>query len=231
MFEQWFPPSLAASADVPFLMLILILLEAVLSADNAVALASIAQGLSSPRQQRYALNMGLIAAYVLRILLILMASWVQKFWQFELLGGLYLLWLVWRYYTSPTTQGEAHHSFQFASLWHAIPIIALTDLAFSLDSVTAAIAVADRTWLIIAGGTMGVIALRFLAGLFLRWLQVYPRLEEAGYITVACVGTRLLFEAVIPMVAIPQWLMIAVIGVVFLWGFSERTADSLRNQS
>jgi predicted tellurium resistance membrane protein TerC len=104
-------------------------------------------------------------------------------------------------------------------------------LAFSLDSVTAAIAVADRTWLIIAGGTMGVIALRFLAGLFLQWLQVYPRLEEAGYITVACVGVRLLFEAVIPMVTIPQWLMIAVIGVVFLWGFSERTADSLRKQS
>ncbi|MGB0560756.1 MAG: TerC family protein [Spirulinaceae cyanobacterium] len=213
---------MASYLHVPFLLAILVALEAVLSADNAVALASIAQGLSTPQQQRRALNIGLVAAYGLRVVLIFTAAWVQKFWQFELLGAVYLLWLVWRYYSAPTDEAHHHKSFQFESLWQAIPIIAFTDLAFSLDSVTTAIAVADQTWLIIAGGTIGVIALRFLAGLFLAWLQEYPKLEEAGYIAVAVVGLRLLAHAVLPQFVLPEWLMVSLIVLVFAWGFSER---------
>ncbi|MEM8639858.1 MAG: hypothetical protein AAGG51_13735 [Cyanobacteria bacterium P01_G01_bin.54] len=222
MFEQWLASPVASYLHIPFLLAILVALEAVLSADNAVALASIAQGLKTPQQQRQALNIGLVAAYGLRVVLILMAAWVQRFWQFELLGAGYLLWLVWRYYSSPLDETNHHQSFQFESLWQAIPIIAFTDLAFSLDSVTTAIAVADQTWLIIAGGTIGVIALRFLAGVFLGWLQEYPKLEEAGYLAVAVVGLRLLAHAVLPQLVPPEWAMVSLIVLVFAWGFSER---------
>ncbi|WP_072619624.1 TerC family protein [Spirulina major] len=207
----------------PFLLLILVILEAVLSADNAVALASIAQGLESPQVQRRALNIGLLGAYVLRMTLIVTATWVQQFWQFELIGALYLLWLVWRYYTAADAEGSTSHGFTFASLWQAIPVIALTDLAFSLDSVTTAIAVSDQTWLIVTGGTLGVIALRFLTELFLRWLREYPRLEEAGYLTVAMVGTRLLMRVMVPGFNLPEWLMVIVIAAIFTWGFSRKS--------
>ncbi|MBZ8180052.1 MAG: DUF475 domain-containing protein [Oscillatoria sp. PMC 1051.18] len=207
----------------PLILLILVLLEAVLSADNAVALASIAQGLEDPKLQRSALNFGLVAAYVLRIALIITATWVVQFWQFEVAGAAYLLWLVFNYFSSPEDEDHNRKGSQFSTLWQAIPIIAITDLAFSLDSVTTAIAVSDQTWLIIAGGTMGVIALRFLAGLFIRWLDEYTHLEDAGYITVGFVGIRLLLKALKPDFVPPEWVMIVAIAAVFIWGFSQRT--------
>ena len=143
---------------------VLVALEAVLSADNAIALAAIAQGLEDKKLERQALNLGLLVAYVLRMLLILTATWVTQYWQFELLGAAYLLWLVFQYFTSDEDKENHHHGPRFANLWQAIPMIALTDLAFSLDSVTTAIAVSKETWLVLLGGTIGVITLRFMAG-------------------------------------------------------------------
>lgn len=215
--------SLDIGAEAPFVILILIALEAVLSADNAIALAAIAQGLNDKKLQQQALNIGLVFAYVLRVGLIVTATWVIQFWQFELIGAAYLLWLVFNYFTSPEEKKSLHHGLEFSSLWQAIPAIALTDLAFSLDSVTAAIAVVDKTWLVIVGGTIGVITLRFLAGLFIRLLDEYTHLEDAGFITVGLVGVRLLFRVINPAWNLPEWLMTAAVVAIFIWGFSERT--------
>jgi YkoY family integral membrane protein len=223
MLDQLFNSPLDIGIETPLVLLVLIALEAVLSADNAIALAAIARGLDGGQLQRRALNFGLVVAYVLRITLILTATWVVRFWQFELLGAAYLLWLVYEYFTSDEDEEHHHHGPQFSSLWQAIPIIAVTDLAFSLDSVTTAIAISDKTWLVLAGGTIGVITLRFMAGLFIRWLKEYVHLEDAGYITVGFVGLRLLVRSLNPELVPPEWLMIVAIAVVFVWGFSKRT--------
>ncbi|WP_338116544.1 MULTISPECIES: TerC family protein [Synechocystis] len=222
-----FNSSFAVAVKTPLMLLVLIALEAVLSADNAIALATIAQGLPNPAQQRRALNAGLVIAYVLRILLIVTASFVLQYWQFELAGALYLLWLVGSYFLSPDEGDNHHKTFEFSSFWQAIPLIAFTDLAFSLDSVTTAIAVADQLWLIIAGGTIGVIALRFLAGLFIRWLDIFTHLKDAGFITVGLVGLRLLLRVINPELVPPELLMITMIGLLFAWGFSERRSPEL----
>lgn len=205
------------------LLPVLVALECVLSADNAIALAALTQGLQNLELERRALNIGLIFAYVLRMTLILTASSVIGYWQFELAGALYLLWLVFQYFTSESDAEHQHHGPRFTSLWQAIPLIALTDLAFSLDSVTTAIAVSKETWLILLGGTIGIVALRFMAGLFIRWLNEFSHLEDAGYITVALVGIRLLLRVVNDSLVPPEWLMISLIAVLFAWGFSERT--------
>ena len=76
--------------------------------------------------------------------------------------------------------------------------LAVTDLAFSLDSVAAAVAVSDRLWLVMTGGVIGVIALRLTAELFIRWLGIYPNLERAGYLAVGLVGLRLLLRLGLP---------------------------------
>jgi YkoY family integral membrane protein len=223
MLDEFFNSPFNVGIEAPLILLVLVALEAVLSADNAIALAAIAAGLEDSQLQRRALNFGLVAAYVLRISLILTATWVVQFWQFELLGAAYLLWLVYEHFTSETEDDDRHHGPRFTSLWQAIPIIAVTDLAFSLDSVTTAIAISDKTWLVIIGGTIGVITLRFMAGLFIRWLKEYAYLEDAGYITVGFVGLRLLVRAIRPELVPPEWLMIAAIALVFIWGFSKRT--------
>ncbi|MEM7553604.1 MAG: hypothetical protein AAF378_05810 [Cyanobacteria bacterium P01_A01_bin.84] len=212
------------SIEASIVLIILIFLEAVLSADNAIALAAIAQGLEDKDLERQALNIGLVFAYVLRISLLLTATWIKEFWQFELLGAFYLLWLVFQHFFTgeEETEDGGNHKRRFHSLWQVIPIIALTDLAFSLDSVTTAIAVSDETWLVITGTTIGVITLRFMAGLFIRWLDEFTHLEDAGYITVALVGLRLLTTVINKSWVPPQWVMISAIALILSWGFSKR---------
>ena len=232
MLEQILHPSIDFGIDTVFILIILVALEAVLSADNAIALASIAQGLKDKQQQTYALNLGLLIAYLLRMTLIITATWIINYWQFEVLGGLYLIWLSFRYFTNNEDEDDGEHSkLNFTHLWQAIPIIGFTDLAFSLDSVTTAIAVADEIWLIIAGGTIGVIALRFLAQLFIRWIEIYIHLEDAGFITVALVGVRLLVKVIYPEFVPPEWLMICTIIIFFTWGFSEKNPSEIEDSS
>jgi YkoY family integral membrane protein len=211
--------------DTLLLLPALIALEAVLSADNAIALAAIAQGLATEKQQQQALNIGLVAAFVLRMTLILTATWVLQFWQFEVAGAAYLLWLVFQHFTADDDDQHHHHGPRFTSVWQAIPTIALADLAFSLDSVTTAIALSRDVLVVLLGGTIGIITLRFMAQLFIRWLDQYEYLEDAGFITVALVGIRLLIRVANENWVPPQWLMLGLIAAIFAWGFSKKTVS------
>lgn len=230
MLDQLLEYSPNFGLDTLVLLPVLIALETVLSADNAIALAAIAQGLDGHQLQRRALNFGLVIAFCLRVILILTATWVLRFWQFEFLGAIYLLWLVYQHFGSSDDKeekvGEHHHRPRFDSVLQAIPMIALTDLAFSLDSVTTAIAISRETWLVITGGLIGVITLRFMAGLFIRWLDEFTHLEDAGFVTVAFVGLRLLIRVINPNLVPPQWLMVIAITLLFIWGFSKREATA-----
>jgi YkoY family integral membrane protein len=206
----------------PLLLLVLVALEAVLSADNAIALAAIAQGLEDEKLRRQALNVGLIVAYVLRMGLILGASWVSRYWEFQLVGAAYLLWLVFKYFSTPEVGEEGERGPQFTSLLQAVPTIAFTDLAFSLDSVATAVAVSTDTLLIVIGATIGIVILRFMAELFIRWLEEFTHLEDAGYITIALVAVRLLARTFLPNIDIPEEAVVLAIGIIFAWGFSQR---------
>jgi YkoY family integral membrane protein len=207
--------------NTAFLIVILAGLEAVLSADNAIALAALVQGIEDEKLQRQALNLGMVAAFVMRMGLIFTATWVVNYWQFELLGAGYLLWLSAQYFLSDEEEGH-HHGPRFTNLWQAIPLIAVTDLAFSLDSVTTAIALVNDRWLVILGGVIGIIMLRLMAELFIRWLKEFVYLQDAGYVTVGLVGARLLLKVVNDQIVPPEWLMITVISGLFVWGFSKR---------
>jgi YkoY family integral membrane protein len=231
MLDQILQSPWHVGAEVPALLVVLVALEAVLSADNAIALAAIAQGLKDEKLRTQALNLGLVVAYILRMTLILTATWVNKYWQFQLLGAIYLLWLVYQHFSKQSEDGsEGADKAEYTSLWQVIPLIGVTDLAFSLDSVTTATAISDNIWLVLAGGTIGVITLRFMAGLFIRWLDEYVNLENAGYTTVGLVGLRLATRALQPSLVPPEWLMVVAIGVIFAWGFSQKAVVEDGNQ-
>ena len=224
--DQW--------SEVLLLLPLLVALEAVLSADNAIALAAIARGLEDPARQRQALNLGLALALVFRLGLIVAARWVLNFWPLQLAAASYLMWLCGRHlllvWSEPEEgAGETGHeaaekpgSLHHAGLGSIVATLALTDLAFSLDSVAAAVAVSDRLWLVMAGGVIGVIALRLTAELFIRWLEVYKHLETAGYLAVGLVGIRLLVRLGFPQVVPPEWLLLLLVAALFVWGFSVR---------
>jgi YkoY family integral membrane protein len=212
--DDWTPQSL-------LLLPVLVALEAVLSADNAIALAAITKGFKDPKLEKQALNIGLTLAYILRMGLIIVAAQIVNQWQFEIAGAVYLLWLVFQHFTSAKEDDEQAPP-RFTSLWQAIPVLALTDLAFSLDSVTTAIAISDEIWLVLLGGTIGIIALRFMAGQFMIWLEEYVHLEDAGYVTVSFVGIRLILRVVNESLVPPEWVMVLAIAAVFAWGFSKK---------
>jgi YkoY family integral membrane protein len=226
MLDQVLEVLPAISFDTLLTLGILVALESILSADNAIALASLVQGIENPKLQSQALNLGLVAAFILRVGLIFTATWVIKFWQFELAGAAYLLWLSAQYFTSKEDAEHHHHGPAYTSLWQIIPLLAFTDLAFSLDSVTTAIAVSEERWLVLTGGVLGIIALRFLAGLFIRWLKEFTHLQDAGYATVTLVGLRLLLKVFDSQLVPPEWLMISAIIVCFAWGFSKREPEA-----
>lgn len=239
--DQW--------SEVLLLLPLLVALEAVLSADNAIALAAISRRLHDRARQETALNLGLLLALVFRIILIVAARWVLNFWPLELAAAAYLLWLCGRHLqllaegrqegvsagaeqagesgaasgSEPSTAAPLG-----ASLSGVIATLALTDLAFSLDSVAAAVAVTDRLELVIAGGVIGVIALRLTAELFIRWLERYRHLETAGYLAVGLVGLRLLLRLGRPDLVPPEWLLLLLVASLFVWGFSARNPEQPR---
>jgi YkoY family integral membrane protein len=215
--------------EVLLLLPLLVALEAVLSADNAIALAAISRRLHDPKRQRQALNFGLLLALVFRLALIAAARWVLKFWPLQLMASGYLLWLCGRHLlgqddgASGADEPSGHdHPHPTATLGSVVATLAFTDLAFSLDSVSAAVAVTDRLPVVMLGGVIGVIALRLTAELFIRWLEVYRHLETAGYLAVGLVGLRLLLRLLLPGFEPPEWSLLVVVASLFLWGFSVR---------
>jgi YkoY family integral membrane protein len=224
--DQW--------GEVLLLLPLLVTLEAVLSADNAIALAAISRRLHDRARQETALNLGLLLALVFRLGLILAAQWVLDFWPLQLAASGYLLWLCGRHLAGVLSgeepEGEGpdgvtpvvHRLQPDATLRSVVATLAVTDLAFSLDSVAAAVAVSDRLVLVMAGGVIGVIALRLTAELFIRWLEVFRHLETAGYLAVGFVGLRLLLRVLLPSLELPEWSLLLIVLCLFAWGFSVR---------
>lgn len=196
---------------------LLVLLEGVLSIDNALVLGLLAKKLPKHLQKR-ALTYGLVGALVFRIVAIAMATLLMKWWVVKLLGGGYLVYVAVRHMLFPDTEaheqqlgadgqvivadagdGRAHkmnraHARQF---WSAVIAIELTDIAFAVDSILAAIAlVADthKTWVVILGGFLGVILMRFAAVIFIKLLDKFPRFEMAAYLLVLVIGGKLLVD-------------------------------------
>ncbi len=216
--DQW--------GEILTLLPVLVVLELVLSADNAVALAAIARSGQQPAQERLALNIGIGLALVLRMALIVVAQWVLQNAWIQLLAAVYLLWLFVDHLRSqqddPQAESAEGQGSGARSLLKTVVLLAFTDLAFSIDSVAAAVAVSDQILLIGTGAIIGIIALRFTSGLFIRWLDIYPRLETAGFLAVAFVALRLLVHVVWPLLSQPDWITLLVVGVVFWWGLSLR---------
>ena len=233
--DQW--------GEMALLLPLLVALECVLSADNAIALAAIARQLHDPARQRQALNFGLLFALVLRLALIVAARWVLAFWPLQLLAALYLLWLAGRQLLPSLKAAlgfqDPDETIVTAGVGALEPKLepqplpspgvdsALPAKAGVAGASLAAVAVTDRLPLVIAGGVIGVIALRLTAELFIRWLDVYRHLENAGYLAVALVGLRLLLRLVYPDVELPEWSLLVAVGALFAWGFSSRLPEAV----
>ncbi|MBI3805518.1 MAG: TerC family protein [Nitrospirae bacterium] len=193
----------------------LAILEGILSVDNALVLAILVRTLPK-EQQRKALTYGLVGAFVFRFVALVFAAYLMRLTLFKLIGGGYLLYLAMKhmfffkreegYQLKPKTAG---------SFWKTVGIVELTDIAFSIDSITTAVAMSDKLLIVWLGGIMGIVFLRFVSSFFIRLLEKFPRLEDLAYQLVFFIGTKLVLESFhVEMNHEVFWMMMAVITVL-----------------
>ncbi len=187
-----------------FVVLNLILIESLLSVDNAAVLATMVMDLP-PDQRQKALKYGILGAYFFRGVCLLLAAWLVKIWWLKPLGGLYLLWLTYDYFKSkatPETDDDTLNKEEkwfykltvgwMGTFWATVVAVEVMDLAFSIDNVFAAVAFTDNIWLICMGVFIGILAMRFVAQWFVRLIEQYPFLETVAFVVIGLLGLKLL---------------------------------------
>lgn len=169
----------------------LVLLEGLLSADNALVLAIMVKHLP-PEQRSKALLYGLGGAFIFRLVAILAASSVIALWWLQALGALYLLYLPLKHFIQ-STQG-AHAKPVNAGFWKTVVLVELTDIAFAIDSVLAAVALvsnASKVWVVYTGAMIGIVLLRFAARAIIGLIERFPTLDHLAYVLIAWVAVKL----------------------------------------
>lgn len=228
-------------------ILMLVLLEGMLSIDNALVLGLLAKRVPKPLQKR-ALTYGLVGAFVFRVIAIASVSYLLKWSIVKLFGGGYLVYIAVKHLffeskeeTEQTVSVDADGEPQLRdavtgapltaeqenieiqeripvpameesvragkSFWMAVAVIELTDIAFAVDSILAAMAfipakpaglTADshnpKLWVVVAGGFIGLMLMRVAAVMFIKLLEKFPRFETSAYLLVIVIGLKLLVD-------------------------------------
>ncbi|MBM3751261.1 MAG: hypothetical protein FJW21_08790 [Acidimicrobiia bacterium] len=202
---------------------LLVLLEGLLSADNALVLAILV--LSLPReQQRKALRYGILGAFFFRIVAIIFAAQMIEYSWVKLIGGAYLMYLSYAHFFKHSEEGRgtikpAKTMFGLSAFWATVVKVELTDIVFAIDSILVAVAMSPKLWVIITGGVLGIVAMRLVIGQLLTLVQKYPALVDGAFIIIAWVAIKLFVEYAHQVhwisFTIPKTLSLGLIVVIF----------------
>jgi YkoY family integral membrane protein len=179
----------------------LVLMEGLLSSDNALVLAVMVKDLPE-KQRKKALFYGLIGAYLFRFLAIGVGVYLIEILWVKLIGGGYLAWLSIQYFykkykhfeTTPEVPNVKKSGLLirlFGTFWGTVVSVELMDIAFSVDSILAAFGVSQEIWVLFVGGILGVLMMRGVAGIFLRLIDKIPELESAAYLLIAFIAVKM----------------------------------------
>ena len=178
----------------------LVVIEGLLSADNALVLAVLVKHLP-PKQRKKALMYGMFGAYFFRFIFIGIGVYLIKFWFIKVLGALYLGWLVYSHFSKKGGEEEDDaKEFKkdslmvrmFGTFWATVISVELMDIAFSVDSILAAFAISDQVWVLLVGGVLGIIMMRTVAGVFLTLIEKVPELENTAFILIGIIALKML---------------------------------------
>ena len=181
------------------MILTLILMECLLSVDNAVVLAAQTQVLPTKDEQRKSLVYGLWGAYLFRFIVIGIGTYLINFWEIKLLGGLYLLYLVYKYFydlrhpaqvaKKEAAKKEAHkkkssktRKHHLSLFWRTVISIESMDIVFSIDSVLAALAMSNNPVVVLVGGMIGILCMRGVDQDINKLMEIIPELQTKAYV-------------------------------------------------
>lgn len=177
----------------------LIIMEGLLSADNALVLAVMVKHLPE-KQRKKALMYGLIGAYFFRFLFIGIGVYLVKFWFIKVLGAAYLGWICYSHFRKKENDdGEAKEFNKnswlvrtFGVFWATVIMVEMMDIAFSADSILAAFAISDQVWVLLLGGMIGILLMRTVARFFLVLIDKIPELENTAFILIGIIAAKMM---------------------------------------
>ena len=203
---------------------LLVALEGLLSADNAMVLAVLVLGLPRQEQQK-ALRYGILGAFAFRSIATLLAVYLIALTWVKLAGAAYLLYLVVQHFflgesaEERRTPPKATPMLGLSAFWATVVKVELTDIVFAIDSILVAVAMSSKVWVILAGGILGIVMMRLVIGQLLAIVQRYPPLVDGAFVIIAWVGIKLVLEYAhsIGLVhwEVPKWLSLGLIVVIF----------------
>jgi YkoY family integral membrane protein len=194
-----------------WVLLILVALEGLLAADNALVLAIMVKQLPEEKRKK-ALFYGLAGAFVFRFASLFVISFLVDVWQVQAIGALYLLFMAGNHIFRKVIKGKAEvkeeeEVSKHSNFWVTVLKVEVADIAFAVDSILAAVAMAvalpdtplpniggldgGKFLVIFAGGIIGLIIMRFAANQFVKLLEKRPGLEIAAFTIVGWVGVKL----------------------------------------
>ena len=203
---------------------LLIALEGLLSADNAMVLAILVLGLPKA-QQKKALQYGMLGAFAFRAIATLLAAYMIQLGWVKLVGAGYLLYLVYGHFGGGQTAGErrtpprATSWFGLSPFWATVVKVELTDIVFAVDSILVAVAMSPKRWVILTGGIVGIAMMRLVIGQLLAIVERFPLLVDGAFVIIGWVGAKLLIEyghaAGYLTFEVPKFISLGVIVVIF----------------
>ena len=217
---------------------LLVALEGLLSADNALVIAVMVLGLPK-REHHPALHYGLAGALAFRIVATVLAVYLIRLSWVKVAGGAYLLYLSYSHFWSKEAEArrtppKAKPWLGMNAFWATVIRVELVNLAFSIDSILVAVAVSPKLWVVLSGGILGIVGMRLVVGQLLALIERYPALVDGAFVIIAWVGIKLLLEYLyaagyVPF-AIPTWLSLGLIVVIFAaaFAFAHREARKAR---
>ncbi|WP_203247735.1 TerC family protein [Sporosarcina beigongshangi] len=176
----------------------LIIIEGLLSADNALVLAVLVKHLPE-KQRKKALMYGMFGAYFFRFVFIGVGVYLVKFTFIKVLGAAYLAWIVISHFRSKAADEDEGREFNkkswmvrvFGTFWATVVSVELMDIAFSVDSILAAFAVSEEVWVLLVGGMLGILMMRTIAGVFLTLIEKVPELESTAFILIGIISAKM----------------------------------------
>lgn len=199
---------LATPEKSALIILNLIIIESLLSVDNATVLAIMVKDLPE-NQRKKALKIGIWGAYLFRGIAMFFASKLIKIWWLKFLGGVYLLYIVIDWLQGKGTKSHEDDLlnkkesgvFQFVKqrigqFWATVIMVELMDVAFSIDNVFAAVAFTPNIFLVCVGVFIGILTMRLVAQYFTVLIRKFPFLESSAFIVIFILGLKLSFSIV-----------------------------------
>lgn len=221
----------------------LVMIECLLSVDNAIVLAAQTRALPTLKEQEESLFYGIWGSYIFRFLVIGIGVYLIKFWIVKVIGAVYLMYLVYRYFKDQIQRRQGKSAKQRRPkqrktkltgrklFWSVVLQIEMMDIIFSIDSVLASLAISSNPVIVLIGGMIGIACMRGVAEVIMRLMRRIPELEPMAYFLIFFISVKLFISIPAIDIEIPSSifgifvLAVLIITIVIHFVRQNKTKD------